>query len=447
MTNQLMQAAVSHTPGRVWRPVVAGALAEQAGRRALEVAGLARQVVAGDPEYAGGLEGAAGAAVLFGQLDRVYPDRGWDVAAHECIKVSVRRIEETGNTQPGIFNGLGGLAFTAWSLSKGGTRYAGLLANLDDRVTRGALGLAEQFTAKPYDRPIHEYDIISGLAGITGYLLLRKDEPAIAEALPRILEALVAFCGTGPAGPNWFISPESLSPSMLVDAFPTGMYNLGLAHGIPGPLAVLALAYDAGQRVEGQLEAIETVGHWLADHRSEDKWGPGWTIGVEREPDPGHPAHNAWCYGSAGVARALWLAGRAIGDDLLCADALEAMDAIYRRPSNVRGIDDSPGLCHGVGGLLQLTSLFAAEATVARDTAVPAEVTAAGAFEEEAARQVERLLELFDPELSTGYYALEAGGVRSESVGLLDGAAGAALALLAATTAVDPVWDRLLLMA
>jgi hypothetical protein len=431
MMQQTLRATDGRTPGRVWRPVVTGRLAEQACRRAVEVAELARQVVARDPEYAGGLEGTAGVAVLFGQLDQVYPDQGWDVAAHDCVKVSVRRIEERANTQPGLFNGLGGLAFTAWSLSKGGTRYAGLLANLDDRVIRGALELAEEFIAKPYDRPIEDYDIVSGLAGITGYLLLRKEEPAVAEALPRIVEALVAFCGTGPDGPNWFISPESLSAAMLIDVFPAGMYNLGFAHGIPGPLAALALAYDAGQRVEGQQEAIERVGHWLLDHRSDDEWGPGWTIGVEREATPGHPAHNAWCYGSAGVARALWLAGRANSDDVLCGTALETMDGIYRRPSQVRGIDRSPGLCHGVGGLLQLTSLFAAETTDAGDAAVPAEVTAAGAFEEEAARQVERLLALFDPELSTGYYVVETGDVRSESVGLLDGAAGAALALLA----------------
>ncbi|WP_343967052.1 lanthionine synthetase C family protein [Kribbella koreensis] len=426
---------------------MSGVLAERAGRRALEVAGLVRQVVAGDPEYAGGLEGTAGAAVLFGQLDRIHPDQGWDVAAHECVKLSVREIEETANTEPGLFNGLGGLAFTAWSLSRGGTRYAGLLAGLDDRVTRGAVRLAEEFTAKPYDRPIVEYDVISGLSGITGYLLLRKDEPAVAEALPKILEALVAFCGIGPGGPNWFVSPETLGPAMLSDIFPAGMYNLGLAHGIPGPLALLALAYDAGQRVDGQLEAIERVAHWLVDQRCDDEWGPGWSIGAEREPTPRHAAHNAWCYGSAGVARALWLAGRATGDDRLRAEALETMDGIYRRPSNVRGIDNSPGLCHGVGGLLQLTSLFAAETATAGDVAVPAEVTAAGAFEAEAAGQVERLLELFDPELRTGYYALETEGARNESVGLLDGAAGAALALLAATTAVDPVWDRLLLMA
>lgn len=449
MTQELVWAAGSHMPGRVWRPVVSGRLAEAAIQRVLEVAELIRQqTVRDNMQYVGSLEGAAGVAVLYGQLDRVYPDQGWDVAAHEFLAGAVRDIERTANAEPGLFNGLGGIAFTAWSLSRNGTRYGGLLAGLDDRVIRGGLELAKELTANPFDRPIRQFDAISGLAGIGGYLLLRKDEPPVAEVLPEIIEGLVAYCGTGPAGPNWFISADSLGPTTLTDVFPNGMYNCGLAHGIPGPMVMLSLALDAGLEVDGQRQAIERVGHWLVDQRVDDEWGPTWTVGIDPEPTSRHPAHNAWCYGSAGVARALWLAGEAVGDDQLRAEALDAMDAIYRRPWEERGIDRSPGLCHGVAGLLHLTGRFAAESRDAGGSnAVPAETTAATAFAQEAVGQIERLLDLFDPDVATGYYSLEPGDVRHESVGLLDGAAGAALALLAATTAVEPVWDRLLLMA
>ncbi|MEV6414299.1 lanthionine synthetase LanC family protein [Kribbella sp. NPDC051718] len=35
------------------------------------------------------------------------------------------------------------------------------------------------------------------------------------------------------------------------------------------------------------------------------------------------------------------------------------MAAVYRRPWSARQIGDSPGLCHGVAGLLQITLRFA----------------------------------------------------------------------------------------
>jgi hypothetical protein len=85
-----------------------------------------------------------------------------------------------------------------------------------------------------------------------------------------------------------------------------------------------------------------------------------------------------------------------------------------------------------VAGLLQITVRFA------NDTGEPM-------FTEAADDLTERLLELYRPELGTGYYSLQR-GVIAEHLGLLDGAAGAALALLAAGTPTEPAWDQLLLL-
>jgi len=45
-----------------------------------------------------------------------------------------------------------------------------------------------------------------------------------------------------------------------------------------------------------------------------------------------------------------------------------------------------------------------------------------------------------------GYEAWQPGGSRSADRGLLTGATGIALALLAATTDIEPLWDRMLLV-
>jgi hypothetical protein len=381
-----------------------------------------------------GLEGAAGVAVLFGQLDRIFADEGWDSAAHEFLSIAVRSTEQAGASIPGLFGPVDGLAYATWSLSRDGSRYAGLLAKLDSTLADAALTRAEQLTGDPGNHPFRLYDTVMGLAGTGGYLLARKDDPRLREVLTRVLDSLVVLCGTGPAGPNWFTPPAHLEPgSPIGQQYPDGVFNCGLAHGIPGPLALLALALDAGIAVPGQVEAIRRAGHWLANQRVDDDWGPSWASGVGPAAKQGPPAHNAWCYGALGVARALWLAGRAISDEQLTGLALETMYGIYRRPWAARAVGHSPGLCHGVAGLLQVTARFAAE-------------TGEAVFISQAKELTDRLLGLYRPAVRTGYYCVDLDGEPVEQGGLLDGAAGAALALSAASE-VEPTWDRLLLLA
>jgi hypothetical protein len=142
--------------------------------------------------------------------------------------------------------------------------------------------------------------------------------------------------------------------------------NCGLAHGIPGVLALLSLVRSAGQPYEDLDYAIATTANWLSTHRLDDEWGANWPSAIPLHPttvdgkvmlaeadlesSPGGPSRTAWCYGGPGVARALWLAGRALDGDDFKRLAIDAMEAVFRRPIAVRMID-SPTFCHGVAGL------------------------------------------------------------------------------------------------
>ena len=108
------------------------------------------------------------------------------------------------------------------------------------------------------------------------------------------------------------------------------------------------------------------------------------------------------------------------------------MEAVYRRPPQARQID-SPTFCHGVAGLQQITLRFAHE------SGAPLFVDAAQALHRQ-------LLAAYEPESLLGYRSIEPGGTRIDQPGLLDGAAGVALVLLAAATAVEPAWDALFLL-
>jgi hypothetical protein len=306
---------------------------------------------------------------------------------------------------------------------------------------------------------VREFDLVSGLAGVGAYLLLRRAEPQVAPALRVVLEGLVELTGADAHGPHWRTPPAVLGAAERA-RHPHGQLNCGLAHGIPGPLAVLSLALRDGVEVPGLQPAVARTADWLATHRTDDPAGPNWPNAVPLphhrsdppgpgRPDPvgvpGHraggdgqpatdpPARSAWCYGGPGVAASLRLAGEALGHPGHQHLAAAALRAALARSDQGRGIG-SPTFCHGQAGLLAVTASFA------RVTGDPGFLRAAAAMTDE-------LLERFDPATPLGYRDLESGGRPVDQPGLLTGAPGIALALLGAASPTPPAWDRLFLLA
>jgi hypothetical protein len=274
---------------------------------------------------------------------------------------------------------------------------------------------------------VGEFDVVSGLAGVGACLLRQR-----AVSLEPILAAFVRVTRSGDPARAWHTSRALLEESERA-MFPDGYVNCGLAHGIPGPLALLALAEREGVRVDGARGAIERLAGWLADQRIDDEWGGSWpsVVSLTAGEEPGR-ARAAWCYGTVGVARALWLAGEALDDSSYRDLAVAGMEAVYRLPISERRID-SPTFCHGVAGLLQVTLRFAHD-------------TGLSSFREAAATTVEQLLDLYDPDSLLGYRDLEPGGRTIDRAALVDGAAGIALVLLAASSSAEPAWDRAFLL-
>jgi lantibiotic biosynthesis protein len=126
------------------------------------------------------------------------------------------------------------------------------------------------------------------------------------------------------------------------------------------------------------------------------------------------------------------LQGEAIDHDGYRQSATDILAAVYRRPVAERRID-SPTFCHGVSGLLQITNRFL------RDTSIPL-------FADAARVLTQQVISSYEPDSLLGFRNLEPGGRRIDQAGLLDGAPGVALALLAANGGVEPAWDRMFLL-
>jgi hypothetical protein len=152
---------------------------------------------------------------------------------------------------------------------------------------------------------------------------------------------------------------------------------------------------------------------------------------------PREPARLAWCHGDAGVAAALLVAARAIQEPALERVSLRIALRAAARSEATAGVVDA-GLCHGAAGVAHIFHriyLATGEERIA---------TAARAW-------FKRALAMRNPGRGFGGF-LTYGPVgegklgRCGQPGFLSGSAGVTLALLAATTGDDPVWDRALLL-
>lgn len=386
-------------------------------------------------------QGEAGMALTCSYLDDCFPGEGWDRAGRHYLSVAASQAEARSYLGAGLFSGVAGLGFAGFSLSRAGTRYQRLLASVDEALIPRAEAKARELSqVAAAGMPVGDFDVITGLAGTGAYLLCRLANPGAAQALEVALRCLVSLCQDTGGRPRWWTPARFMGDEDTAARYPDGHLNCGLAHGIPGPLALMAIALAAGVRVSGLAEAVDRTASWLIEHRADDEWGVNWPVAVSLTPDGAakpagsdRPSRSAWCYGAPGVARALWLAGAALDRLAWRALAIEAMDAVYHRPAAIRYID-SPTFCHGVAGLLQVTLRFA------HDTGLPG-------FAAEAARLVQSLLSAFEPSSMLGFRNLEPGGRRIDQPGLLDGSPGVLLALLAAASNVEPCWDRAFLLA
>ena len=302
-------------------------------------------------------KGAAGIALL--HIERAHIGCGTWQQAHTWIKNAVAgQISATDNT--GLY--LGAPAITLMLDAAAGTtgRYRDALTDVDGYVAALALRRAEAAMARIGAGELlgfREYDVFFGLSGI-GALLLRRDPGG--GAMERVLDYLVALSTPlrvdGQVLPGWWVGHDP--HRRFSAAYRDGHGNLGVAHGIAGPLALLSQAMRRGITVDGQREAITTICEWLDAWRQDGEAGPWWPEWITMadlrtgRPSQSGPARPSWCYGTPGIARAGQLAGIATGDALRQQRYEEALVRCLDDPAQQARITNS-GLCHGWAGVYQ----------------------------------------------------------------------------------------------
>ncbi|WP_435059844.1 lanthionine synthetase C family protein [Streptomyces sp. bgisy060] len=271
-----------------------------------------------------------------------------------------------------------------------------------------------------------EYDLFYGLTGIGAYLL-RTDPEGLP--LERVLKYLVALtrplAPDGRGLPGWWVRHDPARGESL--HFPGGHGNFGAAHGITGPLLLLAQAMRRGITVSGHREAIWSICEHLDVWCQPSPSGPWWPEHISRRDlDRGRPHHDgplrpSWCYGTTGIARAGQLAGLALRAPDVQAFYEDALYCALTDPEQLAQVTDS-GLCHGWAGIYQTVTRAAADALDPRLQPLPQGLGNTLAAPDQ-------------PDISPG-------------PGLINGSAGTALALttLASQQAPTTGWDACLLI-
>jgi lantibiotic modifying enzyme len=263
------------------------------------------------------------------------------------------------------------------------------------------------------------------------YALDHPNEEIARDLIGQIVERLRELAVHHDSGISWRTPAELIRAPVLLEKYPNGCEDLGVAHGASGVLGFLSRAVQAGLAPAGSRELLEGGIRWLLTQQRADDGGS--VFGAYADPEP-VSCRSAWCYGDPGVALQLLVASRTLDRADLERLAIEILIKDTKRPEDDT-LADSPTLCHGAAGLGHLYN-FAYQAS-------GEEILA-----QAARRWFERTLAMRKPgEWIAGYanWWPKEGEWHAEP-GFLTGVAGTGLALLAATSPAEPSWGRPMLL-
>lgn len=408
---------------------IAERLKKEARESVLDISGQ-------DLSLAGGLSGLL---LLFSTLQN-YPGSGlaWEDEVHHCVIGIKNILEKDGFSDLSMFGGIAGVCFALEIAAEKHNRYRRMLQTLQILILKNVHKnyidqmIENKSSGKPSTAQL--YDLIQGVCGIGRYALKNRALTEFNDLAIDIVKVLVLFCQPiiveGAQVPGWYLPATDPLNRRNPDRNGKGNFNLGLAHGITGVLAFLSISALSGIVVEGQTEVLRLISSWICS-KGKMQWPSSisWDEEVNSQGPLTSPSRDAWCYGAPGIARSLFLAGKALSDETLQSFALSAFKGVFTRAYAsqqnlpVKALWQLPGcgICHGIAGLLLITNAMSREEK-GQDLIV------------ERKKLENLLLSEYDENLAYKFPNVEPNSegnpVQVNRIGLLEGAAGVALSLL-----------------
>ncbi len=371
-------------------------------------------------------DGPAGLALLFAY----HGLSAGGASRRSCIDHALACLDIAGEQathlfdRPGLINGYVGIAWAVDHLEN-----LGVLPSDEDLNEQVDLCLLETLEPNSWQGLP---DLIGGLAGFGIYAVDRRGRGRSARILARVMDILESTAERPEGGAAWYDPPDRLYPEAR-EVFPEGLYNLGVSHGNPGISGFLAEALSLDERSGPLLDASMA---WILrqgeDHPDGSRFGEGFPRGAARR-NPGG-SRLSWCYGDLGLSLVTLLAARKRGCTAWEREALDLGRACARRPTFLEGVRNGC-LCHGAfGNAHMFNRLYQASGDLR--------------FQEAALAMYAHGLSLGRDASSSSGFSAQAPNLSQEgsSPGILTGLAGIGLALIAATTDMEPLWDGHMLL-
>lgn len=409
-----------------WRPLLGGALADQAHQAVQAIAHALRPSTIPITNVSLG-DGAAGIALFYAYLAHVEDDEAHTAAALHYLNQAIGGVA-TAPLSHSLYSGLAGIAWTILHLQG---RFFEADPDAVDAVIDETLLAAVSQAPWPYD-----YDLISGLLGLGVYFVERLPAPSAVAGLTHLVERLREQAITLPDGITWWTDPRWLSAEGRTQ-LPAGCYDLGVAHGVAGVIALLSQLCALDCAAAQARPLLDGAVAWLLAQQlpaTAPSRFPTWV-----QPDGTRPPSRfAWCYGDLGIAVALLRAARLVNEPAWEAAARQLAWATAQRAQAQEDVQDT-GLCHGFASIAHLFNRLY-------------QATGDERFAEVARLWFIRTLAQRHPNQGiAGFLALApTAAIALDWVadpGLLTGAAGIGLALLAALYPLPPAWDQMMLIA
>jgi lantibiotic biosynthesis protein len=293
-----------------------------------------------EPQDRWSLQGLGAKSLLEARLEGLTGDVKWKRSAHDTLAQTFELLSAASFFSIGLHSGVTGIGWVA-------------------RLVNRRLGWADQFDVSDVDDMVLDYlsspeswdgdfDILAGATGCAVYAFEHPDRRLRLEMLDAYVSLLSSRAEPDERG-VWWKTPASVLEGRQLNGYPSGGFDMGLAHGVPGVAAMLSRMAAAGTDFP---DLTRLLGGSVAACRSELRIDPRTdreVIGYFRGDEA--TARCAWCYGEPGLVVALGAAGKALGDRRLRDKArMLFRSSVSRSDHSTLQVDDIC-LCHGWTGL------------------------------------------------------------------------------------------------
>ena len=290
----------------------------------------------------------------------------WILNANNLLKVLKIQVE-AGKQQfhIGLIEGWCDIALSIKRIEKKTGAFKRFLMSCNQYIVKVCESYCDFIKHEECNMKASYYDVVCGLSGVLIYFLEYEDISQFQKIIKKISEILIHIINgvhsvDGEIVVNYHIPSKNQVRIELMDVYPEGNINLGVAHGIISMGAALSRVVEKGILVEGIQEGIDHVIKIYEKFKGITEIGTvGWPEQValtdfnNEKKSLWLSPRQSWCYGAIGIC----------GTTLKIADRLERVklaEQTYEYIKQIAILDInqynlvSPIICHGYAGVLEI---------------------------------------------------------------------------------------------